>query len=213
MAPWRNLCKSWTVLKKWLRPKCPPNVRGWKALPLWRPHINHINPALARCSTNSSRSLSECGFNVMGDLQDGDGRFISWDEAIGRGAVANGENAFRRLLANCKAIPEVCSPSARLPMFLEGSIDGGPPIIWQFTVPAERLTDAWVPFLDRNSPDRAFLRDGPVLRPMPWNCPGPHTALSRAIVGSPGHSRPGFPAQDFPGALAGLESHYAISMG
>lgn len=119
----------------------------------------------------------------------GDGTFISWETAVGRGAVTSGEAAFRRVLDNCKAIPEVGPPAARLPLFLEGSVDGGPPQIWQFTVPAERLTEAWVPFLDRNSPDRAFIWEGTILRPVPWNCPGPHTTLSRVIVGSPGQSK------------------------
>lgn len=53
-APWRNLCSGcpsgWAALRKKLAPRRPANIEEWGELPLWRPHINHIDGKLVHCT-------------------------------------------------------------------------------------------------------------------------------------------------------------------
>lgn len=54
-APWLNLCKGWSELKKHILPFFPSNGEEWGAFPLWRPHLNHLNPNKANALTEHNR--------------------------------------------------------------------------------------------------------------------------------------------------------------
>lgn len=62
-------------------------------------------------------------------------------------------------------------------------------MIWQFQLPAARLTGAWIPFMDRSSPDHTFRLEGNKLRPTRHCCPDSETILSRVMVSSNANAR------------------------
>lgn len=41
---WQSICRGWGRMKKCILHKRPVNLEGWRALPLWRPHVNHLRP-------------------------------------------------------------------------------------------------------------------------------------------------------------------------
>lgn len=187
---WLNICKGWAVLKKWLVPGQPANLAGWRALPLWRPHLNHVNPTTVKCSTVARRTLYDRGFVYMEDVMHPNGAFITWEEAQRKGAGNGGEAAFRNLLANLKTQPDLVHPEDKMPVFVKGISTAGRPLIWQFTLPAARATEAWLPFLDRNTPERTFRLEGNRLRATNCCIPTAATVLSRVMISSPINGRP-----------------------
>lgn len=88
-APWLNICKGWSELKKHISPRGPINGEEWGALPLWRPHVNHRNANFARCINRAQQALKTCGFQQMRDIMTPGGGVIGWQEAINRGAPRN----------------------------------------------------------------------------------------------------------------------------
>lgn len=79
-APWQRICHGWASLKKNLFPGLPANREEWGALPLWRPHRNHLQGNLVRCSTLAQKLLRANGFEFMRDLQHPQGEFLTWIE-------------------------------------------------------------------------------------------------------------------------------------
>lgn len=73
--------------------------------------------------------------------------------------------------------------------YLENLNGPWPSTVWQFIVPAARLSTAWITLMDRGNPDRAFRCEGSSLRPITLSQPGPNELLQRVIVGSPFQSR------------------------
>lgn len=125
-APWQAICKGWNGMKRWLNPLSPANEEEWRNLPLWRPQINHIQPALARCGTAKQKALRECGLHRMEDVLEPNGTFISWEVMQRRGADRACETPFRNLIRNLKAHPEVSPPELRKTFFMEESWSRGP---------------------------------------------------------------------------------------
>lgn len=182
-APWQAICKGWEDLKKWLRPNTPANEEEWQNLPIWRPQCNHILPALARCNTAKQRILRDLGINRMADVLDPTGALITWEERTRRGANQSCERAFCDLRANLKEQPELCPPDEQRDIYLEGFLVPGYPTIWQFKLPANRLSEDWIPHIHRGEPERTFRREGSLLHPTTLSRPGPELVLHRVIVG------------------------------
>lgn len=57
------------------------------------------------------------------------GHLISWDAALQRGAAPNNARAFRSLISNFRADPDICFPQERAAMFLEAADGRDPPLI------------------------------------------------------------------------------------
>lgn len=128
-APWRNLCSSWATLKKRLAPKRPVSVEEWGDLPLWRPHLNHVDGKLVRCTTIAQQSLRRAGLHFMADILTPGNVPIQWEGARRRGAPMNCERAFNALIQNLKVIPPPVIPEVGpleddQDMFLEDSCSG-----------------------------------------------------------------------------------------
>lgn len=188
--PWINIYRSWTGLKKWLLPSRPVNLEAWQAFPLWRPHLNHIDPAISRCGTVAQKTLRAAGFHSMADVTDLRGNLGPWARVQQRAARPDLERAYNWIIDNLKHVPELHPQQARLPIFLEGTGESGSTLVWKFFLPAAQLSEAWIPFLDRSSADCTYLRLGQHLLPRRACCPGAEIQLHRIIVGAPGHSRP-----------------------
>lgn len=120
-APWRNICNAWSSLKKHLKPKRPANLEERRDLPLWPPHMNHINEREVKCSTIAKKALQAHGLVSMGDVLQPDGSFITWGEATQRGVPLASEGAFHALLGNLKPVPEIDQPDAQHELFVEAS--------------------------------------------------------------------------------------------
>lgn len=165
-APWKNLCKGWTHLKSKLAPRRPVNLEEWGALPLWRPHVNHVNRAIVKCHSRALHALKDSGFSCMKDVLDRDGNFITWDVAQQRGAPVTCENAFRLILQNLKPIPELAPQGMLHDIFLEDQDGIGEKLVWQFKVPASRLSERWIPFMDKSDPEGMFRVSGKTLVPI-----------------------------------------------
>lgn len=192
--PWINICRSWTGLKRWLLPSRPANLEAWRALPLWQPHVNHIDPTICRCGTVAQKELRAAGFSSMADVTDVRGILVPWARIQLRGIRPDLERAYNLLIWNLKNLPELRPQQTRMPIYLEGINLGinefGSTLVWKFLLPAAQLTETWIPFLDRSSADSTYLRTGLQLLPRRACCPGPQIVLHRIIVGAPGHSKP-----------------------
>lgn len=70
---WQSLCRNWEVLRKQLQAPRPVNVVEWRALPLWRNHVNQ-RQSISRKLSAKQTLIRETGFNTMGnmhEIQDG----------------------------------------------------------------------------------------------------------------------------------------------
>lgn len=184
-ASWKNISRGWASMQKWLLPRKPANLAEWGDLPLWRPHLNHVNRESVGCTTLARRSLRDCGLRRMGDILGPRGEFISWNEARGLGARAFAETTFQDLLRNLWDRPTIRHPEEQMEFYMEATEVVGKQLVWQYQLPARLLTEAWIPFLDRSKATRTFLREGVTLRPIACCFPGPTISLRRIMVGSP----------------------------
>lgn len=183
---WKNLCTGWASLKKRLAPKIPSNLEElWGDLPLWRPHINHVEEKLVCCTTIAQRSLKQAGFQFMAGVLDQGNVPIQWDEAQQRGAPINCERAFNTLMQNLKIIPEIGPPEAEKDLFLE---DSNTDRVWQYRVEARRATERWIPFMNLTEPTHTFRTVGSMLSPIAKCSPPPDAHLHRIVVRAPWHS-------------------------
>lgn len=146
-ALWRNLCSGWAHLKDRLAPRRPANLEEWGDLPLWRPHINHVDQKLVCCSTIAQRTLCQTGFPFMSDILHPGNGFIRWEEARRREGPPQCERAFNALVQNLKAIPEIGPPEDKQDLFLA---DNNGDLIWQYRLPANRASVRWLPFIESN---------------------------------------------------------------
>lgn len=74
---WSHICQGWQALKVHISERRPSCMEEWRALPLWRPHLNHQIPGLARCSTQQQRSLRNGGLHRMSDVLRADDTLFS----------------------------------------------------------------------------------------------------------------------------------------
>lgn len=184
-APWRRICSSWATLRRRLKPKRPANLEEWKELPLWRPHLNHIDGSLARCSSIPQKALRDSGFNRMGDVLDTATSAISWAEARRRGAPQNCEAAFRQLVLNLQLVPILDQPEEPHDLFLQGMSLVNNDRVWQFRIKARHLSERWLPFMIGSEPIRTFRYTGHYLVPITTCKPDSQAILKRIIVRSP----------------------------
>lgn len=118
-----------------------------------------ISPPTSADAAQLLRSLRACGLNRMAGLMDPIGAFITWEDMQGRGASASSEPAFNRLLLNLKQIPELAQPEEKMSFFLEGRNGPGAPRVWQYSLPARRISVNWLPCGTRETPERDFLHE------------------------------------------------------
>lgn len=185
---WKNVCKGWIELKKKLLPSKPNNLDDWGNLPLWRPHMNHVDPKIVRCSTITQRLLKNHGFNFMADVWTAANGFVTWQEAIVRGAPLRCENAFMALIHNLKAIPEVAHPDSLQDLYLQGADGPDQHLVWLFRLPASQASARWIPFLNRGVPEKTFQLVGSRLMPIANRGPNQQVGLRRIVVRAPSHS-------------------------
>lgn len=183
-ALWCNLCSRWAALKKWLSPRQPANEEEWGDLPLWRPHINHLDEKLVRCNTIAQRSLRLAGFQVMADVFHLGNVPIQWEEAWRREAPVNCERAFNALILNLKVILKIGPPDDDQDMFQEDTLSN---CVWQYRFAASRATERWVPFMNREEPVRTFRKVGFILSAIARCSLPPAAHLQRIVVRAPWH--------------------------
>lgn len=186
--PWLNISRCWMGLKQWITPCQPVNLEAWRALPLWRPHVNQIDPSLTKCQTAAQRALRDGGLRNMADITDLRGHIVPWNDILLREIRPDLGPAYQVLIANIKPAPELRRSQDKMPIFFEGILESGASMIWKFSLPAAQLSEAWIPFLDRSSPDSTYLRLGQHLIPRRVCCPGPDVVLYRVLVGNPTNS-------------------------
>lgn len=86
-STWRGLCHNWESLWPLLLPQRPANIEEWRALPIWRQHLNHRHTGLqGRLSKNQQR-LREAGLISMDDILTPGGQLITWEAARDRGMI------------------------------------------------------------------------------------------------------------------------------
>lgn len=105
--------------KSHLKPHRPANFEEWEALPLWRPHLNHVDGSLARCLSSAQWALRDNGFVHMADMLHNPMTTIKWEEAVRRGAPRRSQAAFDALFWNLKRIPKVDHPEELHDLFLQ----------------------------------------------------------------------------------------------
>lgn len=187
-GPWQNICKGWAALKKRLSPRRPVNLEEWGNLPLWRPHLNHLETKMVRCSTLAQKALRDSGFVCVSDVWTNGPGFISWHEARGRGGPQGSKAAFHSLIANLKQIPKIEPPDSTHDLFVECYEGPAKNTVWQFQIQARLLSERWLPFRHNTEPERTFKLCGSSLVPIQSYRPAQEVRLRRIIVRSPSHS-------------------------
>lgn len=187
-APWRNICRGWATLKQHLLPSQPSNLEEWENLPLWRPHVNHVDKKKVKCSTIAQRLLHHHGFKFMRDVWSVADGLHTWQQASQRGAPPACEAAFQALISNLKAAPEIGPPGKLMDVYFENRDGPEPRLAWHFRLQAQHATERRAPFLSVEEPVRTFRRIGKSLTKIA-NCrPGAHRRLRRILVRTPAHS-------------------------
>lgn len=172
-------------MKSRLVPRRPANMEEWGELPLWLPHLNHVDGDIVRYSTAAQRALRECGFNRMADVSNHNLQLINWEEAVRRGAPRRSEAAFGGLIRNLKSVPEVDHPDDLHDLFLQDTSSRARPLIWQFRVQARFLSARRIPFLNGQQPVRTFCLFRTQLVPITNCLPTRDNNLERVLVRSP----------------------------
>lgn len=165
-APWRNICKAWADLKGKLVPLRPANFEEWTDLPLWTPHLNHVDCSIVSCKSAAQKALRNCGFRRMVDILDAPDSAITWEEAVRRGAPVRCEVAFRNLIQNIILNPVVDAPNALHDFYVQGTDGPDRDMVWQFRLPSQHLSERWLPFMDTGQPEATFKSLGRVLIPV-----------------------------------------------
>lgn len=111
--------------------------------------------------------------------------FISWETARERGAPSRSEGAFRELIANLKLAPEIDPVDTLHDLFLEESTNHR---VWHYRIPASRLSDRWIQFMDLTEPEGTFSRYGEALIPTRNQPPESGDRLHRIVVRKPSQS-------------------------
>lgn len=187
-APWQNISRAWASMRKWLLPSQPANLSEWRDLPLWRPHLNHVDPSLAKCTTIAQQNLRDCGLQRMGDVLCPQALFITWNEARRLGAPISTERAFLDLVRNLHNRTSIRPQNERMDFFVDAGEGSDRQLVWQYQLPARQLHEAWLPFLDSSTAIRTFRSEGIKLHPVNCSALGPEVMLRRIMVGSPRHS-------------------------
>lgn len=104
---WRNICRGWEKMKVHIHISRPINMEEWRNLPLWRPHVNHLDPKLVRCHTRPLRLIREAGFHRMDDILDLGGMFLSWNVVRDEGLPPACGQAYDNMTANLVRVPAI----------------------------------------------------------------------------------------------------------
>lgn len=64
-ATWQNICRNWEGVRRRIQPRTPVNPQEWRALPLWRPHVNHRVHKEVHCNSAAQRLLRNAGLLTM----------------------------------------------------------------------------------------------------------------------------------------------------
>lgn len=186
-APWRNICKGWAEIKKFIIPRAPLNREEWGALSLWRPHLHHRNTLRVQCSTGPQKALRGSGFHCLRDVLDGRDTLIEWQEALRRGAPAFCEAEFGALTGNLHDIAQFVNSTSTHEMFVEDVDD--PATAWKFLLSSQYLTSAWLPFMDLTTATETYRVQGGQLLKTSMNRPTGRTNLRRIVTRSPKFSQ------------------------
>lgn len=145
-------------MKKKLEPFPPINKEEWGDLPLWRPHLNHIEQGGVRCSTKAQRALRDVGFLLMKDILDAAGILNTWMAAMVRGALPFCKQAFRVLRDNLRPTPTFVNSNSNGHFYVE--LLKEPKVVWKYLLPTSRIASNWMPFMDRSSLEHTYMVAG-----------------------------------------------------
>lgn len=181
---WGNICKGWAQLKPLLVPSPPSNSEAWGSLPLWRPHVHHINASLVKCSSLAQRQLREAGLETMADITDGSGQLLRWAQISNRGNLNSScEAAFSKLQRNVRQFAPEGSLSLT-PLFLE-SYEDNPHRIWQYMLPEADFSVHWRPLPNSPPPKHTFRLSGNCLSILPTGPPPQNLRLRPVLIRDP----------------------------
>lgn len=152
---WQNICVAWHGLKPMLEPSPPNNLEDWENLPLWTPHLNHINPrtnpGLVRCRRRAQHRLRAGGLHKMHDIMLPLGDRLALEEVAEHITDTVGRNACMALLASLQDIPVFqTSSSFQIIYFKILVVDRDQPqSVWQFRVPNKLATYRWATIIQQ----------------------------------------------------------------
>lgn len=179
---WKNICRAWGNLKPLLRKATPRNQEEWEDLPLWRPHVHHLNESRARCFTLAQKRLQAAGLTSIKDISEANGQFKRWEELPVRHGDLAGQRAFNALVANISPpIPAEPQPGPHIVFYGEESseTDGN---IWKFDVQQNSVSSSWVRIRASSLPVSTFHCRAGFLRAIPRSCPPQSTSLRRVLI-------------------------------
>lgn len=142
-APWRNICRAWGELKTQVVPLTPQNLGEWLDLPIWRPHCNHVDSSLIKCTSRAQQELRRAGLVSMRDVMAPGGGFLQW-EGLPPQIVATGKvRAYRKILSNLRVTPIIEPTPGPHPIFFAEPPEEHGHRIWQFDVAPQDRTSNW----------------------------------------------------------------------
>lgn len=114
------------------------------ALPLRRPHVNHLNTAPVKCTTKAQQRLCSCGLHTMGNIMSPFSGFYSWDWLHWGRADPAAERAHGQLIANLQDTPIIEQSTGFTQVFFEGIDPNANGRIWEYSVPSQTATSNWL---------------------------------------------------------------------
>ncbi|CAM6083816.1 unnamed protein product [Calypogeia fissa] len=99
---WQDICMD---SAKILKPTAPSHRAGWLRLPLWTPHLNHVDKHIVKCQSNPQRRIRQAGFDQMLDVHKPNGAFIAWEEGPNSILPASCQRAYLKLISNLVSEP------------------------------------------------------------------------------------------------------------
>lgn len=152
-STWRNICQAWHDLKPLITQRRPVNLTEWRALPLWRPHVNHVLEKPVRCFTRAQLQLRDNGLLCMGDILEPAGSIIPWTMAEARGLPRSCQAAFMAMVANLVPTPILDASPTLQEFFVESVGLEGAQMVWGFCSPLGRTLRAgclsWIELIQR----------------------------------------------------------------
>lgn len=114
--------------------------RGVGPIAPMAPTPHQVDPGLVSCKNKAQRALQASSFELMQDVLNPDDTFLTWQDAIWRGAPLGTESVFHKLLLNLKRVPEIGPPEQEHDLFVEATEGHDRNTVWLYTLPARHFS-------------------------------------------------------------------------
>lgn len=140
---WQNICQAWAKLKSLLIPTDPHNWEEWCSLPLWRPHVHHIETTQVKCTTMAQHHLRATELCTLGDIILPTRQFKEWETLNLNIQDAAGRRDYYNLIANIRRDPHFETIPGFHLLFFADTTHGNQGRVWKFDISQQDVSSSW----------------------------------------------------------------------